>query len=193
MCCDIGGTSGTLVGIGEAHLEDVAVSAGHAFAVSIDNGGAGSGGSDRKSLIFLVERRNCCAGSGCDGCQRDLHAAILQCAVCSSCFFCIVLIIFKLERKLNAALCVDLFDCHLGCGLNSIAVNSCRTGQRAAAADLDRAFSSSALGFCCRSVGRRRTAGSAAAAGCERHCHACSHGNCQSGFPKLFHNIIPPV
>ena len=192
MCRDIGRASGTLVGVGEAHLENVAVSTGHAFAVRIDDRGAGAGRSDGESLVFLIKRGDCCAGSGCDGCQRDLHAAVLQSAVSSSSFFCIVLVIFKLERELDAALCVDFFNCHLCSNFNSIAVYSRGAGQRTAAADFDGAVSScSALGCSCCRIGTA-AACRAAATGCEGHCHACSHGNCQSCFPKLFHNVIPP-
>ena len=187
MGCNVGRASGALVRIGEAHLENVSVCACLSLAVRIDNGRAGSGRSDGKDLIFLIKRSNCSAGGGGDRREGDLHLAVHQGTECCRCLFSIVLVIFKLKLELYTALGVDFLNSHLGCCLYSVAVNCCGTCQRTGAADLDGSGGSFRFGI------RRCAAGTAAAAGCQGSCHECRHGNCQSGFPELFHNMLPPV
>ena len=151
MLHDVVRARASLVGVCEAHLENVAVSAALVIGISKDYRGGRSGRSDREDLILCVGRGNGCAGCGSNRCQRELHAPVLENAVSGNCLFGIVRVVFELKLELNAALCVDLFYCDLSCILNSLAVNCCRACQGAGTADLDRACGTafSGLLFCC--------------------------------------------
>ena len=158
VCGDVVSTCNSLVGVCEAHLEDISESAGKVVGIREDDGGVRSGRGDREDLVLCIGRGNRCAGSGSNSCKGNLHTPVLQNAVSGDCLLGIVCVVLHIELELNSALGVDFFDSDLSSILDCLSVNSCGACQRAGTADLD-------LGACiCAlcSIGRRTVVSSRA-------------------------------
>ena len=123
------GSSDTLVGVGEAHLEDVVLAVGDV--------GGGSGGGQLEVTVSIGLAGNSHAGTGGGAAVQDLHAPVLQVVVSVDALFAVSFVVLEVQLELDAALGVDLGNCDLSALLGGDTVGSGVAGQGADAADLD--------------------------------------------------------
>ena len=110
-----------LVGVGEAHLVDVA--AGHGDI----HGGAGGG--QHEDLVVGSFGSHCQTAAGGDGTCVELHAPVLQTVVACHSLLAVGLVVLKLEGNLQAAPGVDLFHGDLHTHLDGHAVGGVGSGD----------------------------------------------------------------
>ena len=114
-----------MVGVSEAHLEDVITKVGDLFRRT--------GRGQHKDLIRNSLRSNGRAGTGGNGTGKDLHTVILQGVIGVQSLFVVVLVVLGVKFDLQTVFtgrCVDLFHSDLHTSFNGNTVNGSAAGQR---------------------------------------------------------------
>ena len=180
---DVVGGRNALVGVGEAHLEDVVAGQGHVLR----RGGRGQ----HKQVVGRSLRADGQARVARDGAQQDLHAPVLQVVVGVQRGLGVAGVVLKLELEHGVARgFVDLLHGQFLAVLHGGAVQGVGAGRGADAAQLDGrggAFGGGggAAAFS-GAFGRGFAFGGAAGGQAQRH------GGGQAQADKLLHRYFPP-
>ena len=117
-----------LVGVGEAHLEDVVTGQSQRLG--------GGGGSQVEHVVGGGLGSHSQSGTGGNLTGHDLHTPVLQHVVSGNGLLAVSLIVLSVELDLQTALGVDFLNGHFHAGLHGQAIGGGAAGQRAGHADL---------------------------------------------------------